>query len=78
MYSPTLSCLQHVSAPQYHICVKCFPSFTNYEKCNAFYLVSIIITALIDIKIQNVIGDEAAIFRCEFEVYVVDVEFGLE
>jgi hypothetical protein len=68
IYSPTWSCLQNVSAPPYQICVKRFPCFTNYQRCNAFYLVSILIAGITNIKIQSVIGDKADIFRCEFEV----------
>jgi len=45
-----------------------FRVFTNYQRCNAFYLVPIIITGLIDIKIENIIGDEAEFFSYEFEV----------
>jgi len=52
-----------------------FHVFTSYQRCNAFYLVSIIITGIIDIKIQNVIVDKFEIFKCEFKVQVVDVEF---
>jgi len=52
-----------------------FRVFTSYQRCDAFYLVFIIITGIIDIKIQNVIVDKVEIFRCEFKVQVVDVEF---
>ena len=51
-----------------------FRVFTNYQRCNAFYLVSIIITATVDIKIQNAIDDEAECFRYELEVYFGEVE----
>jgi len=55
---------------QHHITFvwNAFRVFTNYQRCNAFYLVPIIITGLIDIKIQNIIGDEAEFLRYEFEV----------
>jgi hypothetical protein len=54
---------QHISFVE-----NAFRVFTNCQRCKAFYLVPFIITAIIDIKIQNVIGDEAEIFRREFEV----------
>jgi len=45
-----------------------FRVFKNYQRCNAFYLVPIIITGLIDIKIENIISGEAEFFRYEFEI----------
>jgi len=51
-----------------------FHVFTNYQRCNAFYLVSIIITATVDIQIQNAINDEAECFSYEMEVYFGEVE----
>ena len=69
----TRKCL--VQCPVFDPFYGAFRVFTNYQRCNAFYLVSIIITSLIDIKIGNIIGDEDEFFRYEFEVYFVDVEF---
>ena len=57
-----MSCLQIISAAPDYLCVKCLPRF-YYQRCNAFYFVSIIITVIIDIKIQNAIGNEVEDFR---------------
>ena len=46
----------------------------NYQRFNAFYFVSIKITATVYIKFENEIVDEAEFFRYKFEDYFVDVE----